>query len=96
MFEGLNKRIIYRSKDEGDWKKAQDLLNEAKITHYAWVSEEPPVGGCGSKLDIRTFASKKKLPKAIYSIEVRKEAEKDAMKVLSGNVLPPRSYGTAL
>ncbi len=96
MFESFSKRIVYRSKNEEDWKIAQGLLKEAGIDHYAWVSEEPPVGGCGSKLDIRTFASKKKLPKMMYSIEVKKDLEKEARTVLDGKVLPPRSYGTAL
>ncbi len=96
MFESLKKRIVYRSKNKEDWEKAQELLNEANISHYAWVSEEPPVGGCGSKLDIRTFASTKKLPKLMYSIEVHKDLEKDAMNILKDQVLPPRSYGVAL
>ncbi len=95
MFETFTRRIVYRSKDEEDWKKAQEILKNAGIEHTAWVSEEPPVGGCGSKLDIRTFASKKKLPRAIFSIEVSKESEKTAKQTLDGKVLPPRSYGVS-
>ncbi len=95
MFETFSKRIVYRSKDEADWKKAQELLQGAGIEHTAWVSEEPPVGGCGSKLDIRTFASKKVLPRAIFAIEVSKDSEKAARQTLDGKVQPPRSYGVS-
>lgn len=96
MFEGLRKTIVYRSKDEADWHHAQKLLQDAGIRCEAWKSEEPPAGGCGSKLDVRTFASTKKIPKTIFSIEVRNEFGKMAREALSGKVLPPRSYGAGI
>lgn len=96
MFEGLRKTIVYRSKDEEDWNKAQKLLHDAGIKCEAWKSEEPPVGGCGCKIDVRSFASGKKIPRNIFSIEVRKEFGKMAQDALSGKVLPPRSYGVGI
>lgn len=96
MFEGLRKTVVYRSKDEADWNKARALLHDAGIKHSAWKSEEPPVGGCGSKLDIRSFGRAGNIPKTIFSIEVDRADQKPAAEVLSGRVLKPRSYGTGI
>ena len=95
MFEGLKNTLVYRSKDERDWNKARELLDHDKVLYRAWKSEEPPVGGCGSKLDVRSLASVK-IPRTIFSIEVRNNQAKAARETLSGKVLPPRSYGAGI
>ena len=95
MCEGLKITLVYRSKDESDWNRARELLNHDGVTYRAWKSEEPPVGGCGAKLDVRTLASGK-IPGTIYSIEIKNDQAKAAREALSGKVLPPRSYGAGI
>ena len=51
----LGRRLVYSSKDRQDWEKAKGILDEGRISFHAWVSEEAPVGGCGSKIDIRAI-----------------------------------------
>lgn len=85
--------IVYRSKDEEDWEKAKALLEEAGITMKAWIQEEPPVGGCGAKVDIRKFMNDKPFKKHIFKIEVAKEDKANAEEVLKDKVKAPESYG---
>ena len=89
----FSEAIIYRSKDEKDWEKAKSLLEEAGIEMKFWVQEEPPVGGCGAKVDIRKFMNDKPFKKYIYKIEVSKNDKEAAMAVLKDKVKAPESYG---
>ena len=54
---GSRKSLVYCSKDREDWEKARGLLAEAGIDITARNVEEPPVGGCGAKIDARSFLS---------------------------------------
>ena len=90
----FGKSLVYSSKEEQDWQKAKKLLEEAGISFHSWVSEEPPVGGCGSKIDIRSFGTGKRVLKEIFKIEVEKTDRKEAEKILKDQVLPVRYYGT--
>ena len=58
MFKREKKSVVYRSKQEDDWKVAQDLLKEAGIEFKEIATEEVPVGGCGcgGSFDPRKFA----------------------------------------
>ena len=85
--------LVYQSKKKDDWDKAQKLLTDAGIEFNAWKAEEPPIAGCGSKIDPRKFMRKVEIPKEIYRIEVDKDSRSKAEKTLRGNVLPVISYG---
>lgn len=87
---------VYRSKDKEDWERARALLEQAQLKIRCWCSEELPVGGCGSKIDIREVASGREVPRTIYHIEVTKSRQAEARAVLEGKVLPMKSYGSAL
>ena len=88
--------LVYRSKDKADWDKAQSLLRGSGIGYYPLAADEPPVAGCGAKIDPRRFLHEKTIPSKLYSIEVAK-ADKDAAKeILKGKVQAVRSYGYGL
>lgn len=95
MFERLKKELVYCSKDRADWESAKALLSAAGVGHSAWESEEAPVGGCGSKIDPRTFMTKNKaIPKTIFRIQVSRPDAEAAKKALEGKVKPVQHYGT--
>lgn len=95
MFERLRKEIVYCSKDRDDWETARALLSAGEIAHQAWESEEAPVGGCGGKIDHRTFMNgKKTVPKTIYRIQVSRPDAEAAKQALDGKVKPVQHYGT--
>ncbi len=89
----LGKRLVYSSKDREDWEKAKSILQKERLAFHDWISEEPPVGGCGSKIDIRSFGKGKPVPKEIFKIEVDKHDLQHAQDILKDQVQPPRSYG---
>ena len=95
MFKREKKSVVYRSKQEDDWKVAQDLLKEAGIEFKEIATEEVPVGGCGCKIDPRRFAdgAPKEISKRVYRIEVAEADKEKADAALEGKVLPVRSYG---
>ena len=92
----FRKTLIYSSKDREDWEKAQSLLQKSAITFSPSESEEPPVGGCGSKIDIRSFMKREPIPKTIFKIEVNRAEADRAKSLLDGKVLPVRSYGVMM
>ena len=95
MFARLRKEIVYCSKDRADWETAKTLLSAAGVEHSAWESEEAPVGGCGGKIDHRTFMTgKKAVPKTIYRIQVSAPDAEAAKAALDGKVKPVQHYGT--
>lgn len=89
------KRIVYRSKDEEDWKMAQKLLTDAGVDFHEWKTSDVPAGGCGAKLDVRKLSGKK-VPKTIYHIEVANKDYGHATSVLLDRVKPVLSYGAGL
>ena len=95
MFESLRKELVYCSKDRDDWEKAKALLESSGVRHSAWESEEAPVGGCGSKIDPRTFMTgKKSIPRTIFRIQVSLPDAPAARAALDGQVRPVQHYGT--
>ena len=95
MFARLRKELVYCSKDREDWEAAKALLSSAGVAHSAWESEEAPVGGCGSKIDHRTFMKKKPVvPKTIFRIQVPAPDAGAAKAALDGKVKPIQHYGT--
>lgn len=90
---GWRKTLVYQSKDKADWEKAQSLLTERGIDMKAWNVEEPPMAGCGVKIDPRTFLNKNPVPKVLYKIEVANADREQAQTVLKDQVQPVRFYG---
>ena len=91
LFE--RKALVYRSKDEADWRKARSLLEEAGVAFSSHETEEPPAAGCGARIDIRKAGKTGKVPDRIYRIEVAARDETAARSALEGKVLPVKSYG---
>ena len=85
--------LVYQSKKKDDPEKAKELLTDAGIEFHAWAAEEPPVAGCGSKIDPRKFMRKVEIPREIYRIEVDRNIDAEAKETLLGKVLPVISYG---
>jgi hypothetical protein len=95
VFERLRKETVYCSKDREDWEKARSLLDAAGLRYQAWESEEAPVGGCGGKIDHRTFMNgKKTVPKTIFRIQISLPDAPAAKAALEGQVKPVQHYGT--
>ncbi len=87
------KSLVYRSKDKADWEKAQKLLRDAGVACFPYAGEEPPVPGCGAKIDPRKFMNPNPVPTTLYEIKVASEDREKAEAALAGQVLPVRSYG---
>lgn len=85
--------LVYQSKDQADYQKAQELLEEAGISHHAWESEEVSQCGCGGKVDVRKFGRKGPIPTRIFHIETERENAEEAKRVLKGKVRPILYYG---
>ena len=95
MFAGLRKELVYCSKDREDWERAKTLLSAGNVRYQAWESEEAPIGGCGAKIDHRSFLTKKKtVPRTIFRIQVSLPDAEAAKKALDGQVKPVQHYGT--
>lgn len=93
---GSRKALVYRSKDRADWERAQQLLRDAGVACFPFVGEEPPVPGCGAKIDPRKFMNRKPVPTTIYRIDVAAADRDRAQTVLAGQVQPVRSYGYSI
>lgn len=87
------KALVYRSKDKADWEKARELLRAAGVECFPYAGEEPPVPGCGAKIDPRKFMNPNPVPTTLYEIKVASEDKEKAETALAGKVLPVRSYG---
>lgn len=63
---------VFCKQDKAGWKAAREVLKAAGIPGVrAWHYEvEPPVGGCGCKLDIRNFGPNGKIDREMYAIAV--------------------------
>ena len=90
------KALVYRSKDRADWDKAQQLLREAGVENFPFTGEEPPVPGCGAKIDPRKFMNPNPVPTTLYTIQVAAADRERAQAALEGKVLPVRSYGYSI
>lgn len=63
---------VFCRQDREGWKAAKAALQAAGIRGVrAWHCEtEPPVGGCGCKLDIRNFGPKGRIDRELYLVAV--------------------------
>lgn len=77
LFE--KREIVFDKKDKPGWLRAKEALQAAGIRSVRGTSYEvePPVCGCGSKLDPRDFGPKGKIDRKMYRITLpASEAER--------------------
>ena len=77
---------VCQKKAREGWQKAKEALKAAGVRGIAarHYEVEPPVGGCGSKLDIRNFGPNGRIDREEYFITVPAEEAERARKVLEG------------
>ena len=75
---------VFCKRDREDWTAAKAALKAAGIRGIrAWHCEvEPPVGGCGCKLDIRNFGPNGRIDRELYLISVPVSELEEAKAVL--------------
>lgn len=63
---------VFCKQDREGWKAAKAILQAAGVRGVkAWHCEtEPPVGGCGCKLDIRNFGPNGRIDRELYLVSV--------------------------
>lgn len=76
---------VFCKRDREGWKAARAALRAAGIRGVkAWHYEsEPPVGGCGCKLDIRNFGPNGRIDRETYVVAVPAEEAEQAAAVLA-------------
>lgn len=76
---------VFCKQDREGWTAAKAALKAAGIRGVrAWHYEaEPPVGGCGCKLDIRNFGPKGRIDREMYVVAVPAEETERAAAVLA-------------
>ena len=77
---------VFCKRDRAGWTAAKAALKAAGVRGVrAWhFEDEPPVGGCGCKLDIRNFGPRGRIDREQYFITVPAEEAEKARKVLEG------------
>lgn len=77
---------VFCKRDQASWKAARETLKAAGIrgVKARHCEVEPPVGGCGCKLDIRNFGPKGRIDREEYFITVPADEADRARKVLEG------------
>ena len=75
---------VFCRRDRAGWTAAKSALKAAGIRGVkAWHCEtEPPVGGCGCKLDIRNFGPNGRIDRELYLISVPVSELEEAKAVL--------------
>ena len=77
---------VFSRQDKALWLKAREALKAAGIRGIKarHCDLEPPLCGCGAKLDIRDFGPKGKIDRETYFITVPGEEAPKARAVLEG------------
>lgn len=75
---------VFQKKDREGWQKAKEALKAAGVRGIAarHYEVEPPVGGCGSKLDVRNFGPNGRIDREMYSIDVPEDQAEKARELL--------------
>lgn len=78
---------VFCKKDKAGWQKAREALTAAGIRGIKarHCEVEPPVGGCGCKLDIRNFGPKGRIDREVYFITVPAAEAEKARQILAGS-----------
>ena len=86
LFE--KKESVFREKNKTAWLAARTALKNGGITgvRAGSIETEPPVCGCGAKLDIRDFGPKGKIDRNFYYIDVAEADVPRARELLAGRV----------
>ena len=76
--------------DKPRWKEARQRLKEngVKIMETGYYETDPPLCGCGAKLDLRDFGPNGKIDRLTYYISVRPEDAERARALLADLVKP--------
>lgn len=84
LFE--KREIIFDKKDKSGWQRAREALKAADIRGVRSTRYEvdPPVCGCGSKLDPRDFGPNGKIDRLMYRITVPVTEAERSKQILSG------------
>ena len=79
------KTTIFRKSDKAGWQAARETLKTAGIRgiRAGRYDVEPPVCGCGAKLDPRNFGAKGPIDRSMYFIEVPVKEVERARALLS-------------
>ncbi len=81
-------KVFEAKGQKNQYKEVKKALREEGIRCYGSVwQDEPPVCGCGAKLDNRDFGPNGKIDRDIYTIRVRKEDEAAAGSIVK-SLLP--------
>ena len=87
------KSTVFRKQDKAGWLSAKETLKTARIRgiRAGRYDVEPPVCGCGAKLDPRNFGAKGPIDRSMYFIEVPLEEVERARALLSVSEGVPQS-----
>lgn len=81
-------KVFEAKGQKNQYKEVKKALRERGIRCYGSVwQDEPPVCGCGAKLDNRDFGPNGRIDRDIYTIRVRKEDEAAAGSIVK-SLLP--------
>lgn len=77
---------VFSRKDKAAWLRAREALKDAGVqgVRAGHCQVEPPVCGCGAKLDIRDFGPNGKIDREEYFITVPASQAEKARKALAG------------
>lgn len=77
---------VFSRRDKAGWEAARAALEKAGVrgVKARHCQVEPPVGGCGCKLDIRNFGPNGRIDREEYFITVPAEEAERARRVLEG------------
>ncbi len=77
---------VFCERNKAGWEAAREALKKAGIrgVKARHCEVEPPVGGCGCKLDIRNFGPNGRIDREEYFITVPSGEAEKARKVLEG------------
>ena len=84
---GKREKVFEVIGDQSRWRAAKAALKAAgiRVMEAGYYETEPPVCGCGAKLDHRDFGPNGKIDRNAYYISVRPadaEAAKEALEVI--------------
>jgi hypothetical protein len=85
------REIVFETRDKALQLSAREILKRAgvELMEAGSYETEPPVCGCGAKLDVRDFGEGGKIQRQVYYLAVRPESA-DHARALLQDVGAPR------